>query len=90
VEFFSEFLMGSSGEAFPFVTEQGPWSLDTGRMPEDLKPRVEMMGDGSRRYRVDAYIAEAAAMFAVSLEIEPNGVVDMIEDEPLGRFVPLQ
>jgi hypothetical protein len=65
-------------------------SLDTGRMPEDLKPRVEMMGDGSRRYRVDAYIAQAAAMFAVSLEIEPNGVVDMIEDEPLGRFVPLQ
>ncbi len=88
--FFCQFLLAADGETFPFVTKRGPWSLDTGRMPKDLKPRVKMMADGSGRYRINAYISHAEMMFAALFEVRNDGVVDMIDEEPLGRIVPLQ
>ena len=87
--FFCGFLVGGGGEAFPFVTERGPWSLDTGRTPQDLAPRIEMPSDESGVFRINAYLAHSGALFAALLEVKPDGAITMVEDEPLGQFVPM-
>jgi hypothetical protein len=85
--FFCEFLRVGDGGNFPFVAQRGSWALDTGRMPEDLEPRVETMDGG---YLINAYVTHAGMMFAVKLEIRNDGVVEMVDDEPLGRIVSFQ
>ena len=73
--FFCGFLVGDGGEAFPFVTERGPWSLDTGRTPQNLTPRIEMPNDGSGVFRINAYLAHAGGLCAAVLEVKPDGAI---------------
>jgi hypothetical protein len=88
--FYCEFLRAEDGDNFPFVMTRGAWGLDTGRMPDDLEPRVEMIGGGSDAYRVNAYITHAGWMYAAQFEVRNDGVVRMIEEEALGQIVAHQ
>jgi hypothetical protein len=88
--FFCGFLEIQEGEVCSFVTSCGNWYLDTGFVPQDLTPKVEESDDGSKAYTIHAYLAHTGGLFLALLKVEPNGIVMMLDDEPLGQIVCLQ
>jgi hypothetical protein len=88
--FFCGFLRAGDGDAFRFVVERGDWGLDTGLIPSDLTPRAKSAADGSGSYEITAYVAHGKELFRALFRVESDGVMMMLEDETLGRFVSLQ
>ena len=75
---------------FRFVVERGDWALDTGLTPADLTPCVREADDGSGSFEITAYVAHCEELFRALFRVESDGVVMMLDDEPLGRIVGLQ
>jgi hypothetical protein len=88
--FFCGFLLAADGDAFRFVVERGDWGLDTGLTPSDLTPRAKSAVDGSGSFEITAYVAHCKELFHAVFRVESDGVVMMLDDEPLGQIVGLQ
>ena len=88
--FFCGFLRAADGDAFRFVVERGDWALDTGLIPADLTPRVREAADGSGSFEIAACVAHCKELFRALFRVENDGVMMMLDDEPLGRIVGLQ
>ena len=88
--FFCGFLRAGDGDAFPFVVQRGDWALDTGLTPADLTPCVREADDGSGSFEITAYVVHCKELFRTLFRVESDGVVMMLDDEPLGRIVGLQ
>jgi len=58
--------------------------------PADLTPCVREAQDGSGSFEVTAYVVHFKELFRTLLRVESDGVVMMLDDEPLGRIVGLQ
>jgi hypothetical protein len=70
--------------------ERGDWGLDTGLTPSELTPRVKSAGDGSGSFEITAYVAYCKELFRALFRVESDGVMMMLDDEPLGQIVGLQ
>jgi hypothetical protein len=88
--FFCGFLHDGDGDAFHFVLERGDWALDTGLIPADLTPCVREAADGSESFEIVAYVAHCKELFRALFRVESDGVMMMLDDEPLGQIVGLQ
>jgi hypothetical protein len=88
--FFCGFLRVADGDAFRFVVERGNWGLDTGPTPSDLTPRAKRATDGSGSFEIAAYVAHCKELFRALFRVESDGVMMMLDDEPLGQIVGLQ
>ena len=88
--FFCGFLRAADGDAFRFVVERGNWGLDTGLIPSDLTPRAKSAIDGSGSFEITAYVAHCKELFRAVFRVESDGVMMMLDDEPLGQIVGLQ
>ena len=55
-----------------------------------LTPCVRKADDGSGSFEVTAYVVHCKELFRALLRVESDGVVMMLDDEPLGRIVGLQ
>ena len=88
--FFCGFLRAGDGDRFRIVVERGDWALDTGSTPADLTPCARQADDGSGSFEITAYVVHCKELFRALLRVESDGVVMMLDDEPLGRIVGLQ
>jgi hypothetical protein len=88
--FFCGFLRAGDGDAFRFVVERGDWALDTGLIPADLAPSAREAADESGSFEITAYVAHCGALYHSLFKVESDGVVMMLDDEPLGQIVSLQ
>ena len=88
--FFCGFLRAGEGDAFRFVVERGDWALDTGLTPADLTPCAREAADESGSFEITAHVVHCNELFRTLLRVEGDGVVMMLDDEPLGQIVGLQ
>ena len=88
--FFCGFLRAGDGDAFRFVVQRGDWALDTGLTPADLTPCAREADDGSGSFEITAYVVHCKELFRALFRVESDGVVMMLDDEPLGQIVGLQ
>ena len=88
--FFCGFLRAGDGDMFRIVVERGDWALDSGLTPGDLTPCVRKADDGSGSFEITAYVAHCGALYHSLFRVENDGVVMMLDDEPLGEIVGLQ
>ena len=87
--FFCGFLRAGDGDRFRIVVERGNWDWMAVRTG-DLTPCVRKADDGSGSFEIAAYVAHCGALHHSLFRVENDGVVMMMDDEPLGEIVGLQ
>ncbi|WP_156964449.1 hypothetical protein [Methylocapsa aurea] len=95
VRFFTTFLQTDAGESFVIVESLNGYRLvnedkPDQRMPEDM--RFVCMGetaDGDA-FAFKGYMVYQGVLFGVSMRVQKNGYVEMLDDDPMGFIVRLQ
>ena len=95
VRFFTTFLQTDAGESFVIVESLNGYRLvnedkPDQRMPEDMRFICEGETADGDAFAFKGYMVYQGVLFGVSMCVQKNGYVEMVNDDPMGFIVRLQ
>ncbi len=96
LKFFCFFVRGEEG---PFLIAE---SMDDTYVPKDLDPKTQSVIDGTIRpatyegrneqghFLCDAVVYYSNALFIANFAVQPGGMIEMLDDEPIAADLPVK
>ena len=95
LRFFTTFLWTDDGESFAIIESLNGYALvnedkPDQRKPEDMRLVYEGADAEGDTFAFRGYMAYQSELFGVSMLVRKNGIVEMLDDDPMGFIVRLQ